>query len=519
MPDQHRRTHGRCLFAATLISACLAGCSEELGPEQFTTTTVRGVVRVAGRPVPGGWVELSPAHGTRGNLRSARIGPDGTFRAEKVAVGAILLGFDNLRVGAIPGPDGPVPPYEFRLNRSPIRRDVPDRPEVELVIDLLDEVARSSAKKRRGNRRKRNRGVRRPSTATTLVAPDAPTASTMELGQHVPRIRVIYRDGTGAIHVDWPPERIAEAVGDPDGTAWIDVEDLEAASSASVEALFRNIFRFHPLAIEDALKDTHVPKLDDWGAYLYMVVDTVEVQPHASDIQLHELDLFLGSNYLLTYHNEATEVLEQHRRQLLREPENRLKHGSGHLLYRLMDDIVADLLLAIERLDDEIDAAQDEVFHDPTPTTLQRILQVKRCALRMHRTILPMREVLNRLARDAYDQVLPEHRVYFRDVYDHLVRIHDIIESLRDLVAGALDIYLSVVSNRTNETMKTLTLVTVMFLPMSFLAGFFGMNFFGDTLMFVAPVLPKATIFWSMCVLMFGTPVAMAILAHRRGWF
>ena len=148
---------------------------------------------------------------------------------------------------------------------------------------------------------------------------------------------------------------------------------------------------------------------------------------------------------------------------------------------------VAEYLPAIEHLDDAIDDAQDEVFDGPTPQTLQKIFRVKRSALRLHRIVDPEREVLNRLARDAYDPIDDEHRVYFRDVYDHLVRIHDITESLRDLISGALDTYLSVVSNRTNDIMKTLTLVTVMFLPMSFLAGFFGMNFFGETLMFTSP--------------------------------
>ena len=135
---------------------------------------------------------------------------------------------------------------------------------------------------------------------------------------------------------------------------------------------------------------------------------------------------------------------------------------------------------ALEHLDDAIDAAQDEVFERPTTQTIQTIFQIKRSTIRLHRILGPQREVLNRLARDEYAQIAAEHRVYFRDVYDHLVRIHDITESLRDLISGALDTYLSAISNRTNEIMKTLTLVTVMFMPMSFLVGFFGMNFFGD---------------------------------------
>ena len=114
---------------------------------------------------------------------------------------------------------------------------------------------------------------------------------------------------------------------------------------------------------------------------------------------------------------------------------------------------------------------------------------------------------------------IADQRIYFRDVYDDLVRIHDIVESLRDLISGALDTYLSVVSNRTNEIMKALTVVNVMFLPLTFIVGFFGMNFFGDTLMFTWPPLPKATLFWLACLLMIATPIAVKIFSRRRGWF
>jgi magnesium transporter len=179
---------------------------------------------------------------------------------------------------------------------------------------------------------------------------------------------------------------------------------------------------------------------------------------------------------------------------------------------------VAEYLPAIEHLDEAIDFAQDEVFGRPTPRTLQAIFRVKRSALRLHRILAPEREVLNRLARDDYEPIQAEHRVYFRDVYDHIVRIHDIAESLRDLISGALDTYLSAISNRTNDIMKALTLVTVMFLPISFLTSFFGMNFFGETLAFKT-MLPKMFLFTSSCLIMIITPVAMYLLARHRGWF
>jgi magnesium transporter len=332
------------------------------------------------------------------------------------------------------------------------------------------------------------------------------------------RIRVVYRDASGEIHLDWPPGRILDAIEDRQGTVWVDIHDFKPEANGDVEALMRDVFRFHPLAIEDALKDCHVPRVDDWGDYLYLVFHSIDFHPETDGIQLHELDIFLGFNYLVTYHIEALPLIEWHRHNIERDSANRVKHGADHLLYHLLDKGVSEYMPALEHLDDAIDDAQDEVFDRPTPTTLQTIFQVKRSTIRLHRILGPQREVMNRLARDQYGQIAAEHRVYFRDVYDHLVRIHDITEGLRDLISGALDTYLSAISNRTNDIMKTLTLVTVMFMPMSFMAGFFGMNFFGETMEFKS-WLPKGLLFATVCLATLLTPGVMWLWARRRGWF
>jgi magnesium transporter len=504
------------LFLASLV---VAGCSEELGPERFLTARVKGTVTIGGRPMGGGFLSFDPAEGTRGNRRVARIRPDGSFEVEGVPVGRVIVRVDQVPVETIPTASGPIAArqLELMLFGSPIRRSIPAEGDSSLPIDLIEEANRA-IRSPRGSRRRRTRSDRK------AKGPPEPTAeddgrSDPGATSSLPKVRVAYRDGMGTIHLDWPLGDIGRALEDARGTVWVDIEDIESACNENVEAMLRDVFHFHPLAIEDALKDTHVPKIDDWDQYLYIVVDTIDFDPRTDELRLHELDLFLGRNYLVTYHNEATEVLERHRRNLEREPENRLKFGPSHLLYRLLDEVVAEFLPAIVHLDNEIDDAQDEVFDVPTPRTLRKIFHVKRNALKLHRVVIPMREVLNRLARDPYAQVEADHRIYYRDVYDHLVRIHDIVESLRDLIAGALDTYLSVVSNRTNDIMKALTVVNVMFLPLTFVAGFFGMNFFGETLMFTWPILPRAALFWFACALMIGSPIGMIIMARRRGWF
>ena len=332
------------------------------------------------------------------------------------------------------------------------------------------------------------------------------------------KVRVVFRDSKGQIHLNWPEDKIQDALNDAEGTVWVDLDDPESAAEDAAESLLLGLFKFHPLAVEDALKEAHVPKVDDWGDYLYIVFHTIDFCPETDHLRLHELDVFLGKNYLVTYHNETLHFLEQDRKNIERDPSNRMRHGPAHLLYRFLDLAVAELLPAIEHLDESIDDAQEEVFKHPTPRTLQEIFRVKRSALKIHRMLSPEREVLNRLARDSYDPIPDDHRVYFRDVYDHLVRVHDLSESLRDLISGALDTYLSAISNRTNDIMKALTVVTVMFLPMSFLSGFFGMNFFGENLTFHSP-LPKMFLFVTTCLLMAVGFIAPWIMAYRRKWF
>src|SRR3954467_12673898 len=152
------------------------------------------------------------------------------------------------------------------------------------------------------------------------------------------RIGIVYRDGGGNIHFDWPLERIPDALADEGGTLWVDLDDRrpEGASRGDVESLLGNVFHFHPLAIEDAIQDTHVPKVDDWGQYIYIVFHTIDCDPETDQLRLHELDIFLGGNYLVTYHNERMAILEQLRKNLEKEPTKRLKHGADHLLYHVL---------------------------------------------------------------------------------------------------------------------------------------------------------------------------------------
>jgi magnesium transporter len=326
-------------------------------------------------------------------------------------------------------------------------------------------------------------------------------------------IRSLNRTGAGDVQTHLSLEAFTTALQDPEGLLWVDFFD---EPPESCEPILREVFDFHPLAVDDALEETHVPRVDDWGEYLYLNLHAVTFDQQAEEpLSTAELDAFLGQNYLCTYHTQEIASLDRVWAASHRD-DRHLQHGSGYLLYKLTDELVAHFLPVVEEIDDTIDAIEDQVFGDPTASTLQQIFTVKRALLRLRRTIGPQRELLNKLARGDYAVVATDDRIFFRDVYDDLVRLHEVSESLRDLVSSALDTYLSAVNNRMNEVMKVLTVITTLFMPLSFLAGFFGMNFF-------QPVVPLDA--WTgraALALTLGTmvlsPVGMYLWMRRRSW-
>ena len=288
-------------------------------------------------------------------------------------------------------------------------------------------------------------------------------------------IRSLFFTPSKPIRKDIAPDEFLKLIRDRHGVLWINFENEPAENCLPI----LQGFGFHPLAIDDALQETHIPKLDDWGSYLYIVLNYLnigEVDNHW-ETEIEELDVFLGANYIITLQDSHIPAIEETWSSCDRDPRT-LQEGADHLLYKIADNLVSGYMPTVERIDAAIDQIEDEVFDRPAPQTLERLFALKRLLQAMRRILLPQREVMNKLARDDYKIIDPRDRIFFRDIYDHLVRLHDLNESLRDLVSGALDTYLSVVNNRMNDIMKTLTIITTLFMPISFITGFFGMNFF-----------------------------------------
>jgi len=326
-------------------------------------------------------------------------------------------------------------------------------------------------------------------------------------------IRILYRSGSGEVISDLPIASLDQALQDDDGLLWIDFleEDPEVCAP-----ILRESFGFHPLAIEDALVESHNPKVDDWGTYLYLVLNGVQFEEASAEpLQAYELDVFLGANYLVSHQATKITAVERVWSLCIRD-ERQLQRGSARLLYKVIDELVSDYMPVIEQIDDALDQMEDQVFDNPEQRLLQRIFRLKRAVPQLRRILSPQREVLNKIARGDDSVLRDEDRVYYRDIYDHLVRMHDITEGLRDLVSGVLDTYLSVISNRMNEVMKTLTVITTLFMPLAFLTGFFGMNFFQPSLSI--PVWTGNFAFIALLASIVLLPAIMILWMRRRAW-
>jgi magnesium transporter len=330
-------------------------------------------------------------------------------------------------------------------------------------------------------------------------------------------VRIFIRNAQGALLESNDVTRIPLFISDKANTVWVDLPDPGEEVHKDVEHVLREIMHFHPLAVDDALVETHVPKVDDWGNYLYIVLHAVDYKAGMNRIETLEVDAFVGTNYLVTHHVHEVPALERLWQTILRD-ERHTRRGVDYLLYELCDFIATDYMPVMDRIDDAIDQIQDTVFDTNDPRMVQTIFRLKSAVLDLRRVLSPQREVLNKLSRGDFPMIEPNVRVYMRDVYDHFVRLADLNESLRDLVAGSLDTYLSVTANRTNNVMKVLTIITVLFMPLTFITGFFGMNFFGANIE-LGDFMPNGLVFALAMLIMIGVPAGMLLYIRQRGWW
>jgi magnesium transporter len=305
-----------------------------------------------------------------------------------------------------------------------------------------------------------------------------------------------------------------------DGFLWVDLDD---PNEAEEETVLLSLFDFHPLAIEDCRhgkeEEGHLPKVEEFGDYLFVIFNPVETaQPsevsrtsYKLNIKTAQLSAFLSRRALVTHHYKYLRSIAYASQLIGKNPQS-LGRGPDYLFHIIIDDIVDNYTPILDRLDEVIDNMEDEVFHGATQRTMARILHLKKNIVTVRRIAFYQREMLNRLSRGEFTLITRDEMIYYRNVYDHLVRMVDLADSYRDTVSGLLDAYLSVTSNNLNQVMKVLTIISTVFLPLSVITGFFGMNF---------QHLPGAN--WEYGVLatlifMVAVSAGMLVLFKRRKW-
>jgi magnesium transporter len=324
-------------------------------------------------------------------------------------------------------------------------------------------------------------------------------------------IRSLYVNNQGHKKTNLSTAEMELVLKQPDALLWI---SLEQPSEAEAQAILQDLFHFHPLAIEDCLNSGYqTPKVDDYGAYIFIIAHAVHSKTSYAEIETMELNFFLGQNFMVTLFLDEAMPPVEHVWQRIARDERLTQNGSDFLCHGVLDKLVDDYLPILDKLDDEIEWLEDQVLEKPQPKTLQRILDLKHALMYLRRIMSPQRELMNRLSRDQFPMIDRHSQLYFRDLYDHLVRYHDLVESLRDIVSGTMEIYLNSTSLRLNEVMKALTVVSTIFLPLSFVAGVYGMNF---------DFMPELYWKWGY-PMVWGLFVAIVVgmLAYfkRQGWF
>jgi magnesium transporter len=280
-------------------------------------------------------------------------------------------------------------------------------------------------------------------------------------------------------------KELSQSLTSPEGILWV---DLENPLEAEEETLLVSVFDFHPLAIEDtqrgADEEGHLPKVEDFGDYLFIIFNPVEASATASsddsrggfEIRTTQLSAFLSTRALVTHHYSPLRSITN-AQQLLSKNPKALARGPDFLFHIIIDELVDNYTPILDQLDSLMDDMEREVFHEPTQETMIRILQMRRNITTLRRVAFYQREMLNRLSRGEFTLITRDEMLYYRNVFDHLVRMTDLTDSYRETVGGLLDAYLSVTSNKLSQVMKVLTIISTIFLPLSVITGFFGMNF------------------------------------------
>jgi magnesium transporter len=292
---------------------------------------------------------------------------------------------------------------------------------------------------------------------------------------------------------------------DTPGIKWTDI------SEPTPELMERLGSRYglHRLAIEDTLHLDQRPKIEEYGSHQFIVMQGFSCPKDIANLELHEMHFFLGPDWLITVHEKGHPAIEVTNKRIDADLPGTIGKGADFVAYLVSDALVDHNFPLLDRFNDELEDLETAIFENPTRELLQRAFALKRNLVQVRRVLSPQRDVVGLLARRGINFVQEKTTLYFRDVYDHLVRLYEQIDAARDLLANAMEAYLSVVANKTNDITKQLTLFASIFMPLSFVVGFFGQNF---------TVLNEPGFFWASLAVIVLLPLGMVGYFYKRGW-
>jgi len=303
-------------------------------------------------------------------------------------------------------------------------------------------------------------------------------------------------------------DQIRDLLATGEGLLWVDIQDMTNEDAG----LLSDVFCFHPLAVADCIsKNIHPPKIDEFEGYLFVIVHGINYHIDSEVVETTELAFFLGKNYVVTTHDVPMRSVSSVSGRV-RKDARLMRRGADFLAHDIIDAMVDNFMPTLDEMDERSVSIESEALSEPKTQTLAAIMQFKRSILALTRVILPQREIMNGLSRGEYPLIGERAQIYYRNVYDHLVRIEMLTRDLRDMAESALNTYLSSVSNRMNEVMKMLTLIATIFIPLTFIAGIYGMNFAN------MPELEWRHGYFGILIVMAVIGVALVIYFRRRKW-
>ncbi len=258
------------------------------------------------------------------------------------------------------------------------------------------------------------------------------------------------------------------------GVCWVNISGIH--DIPTIESI-GSTFNIHPLVQEDILNTFHRPKFEESEEYLFLVLKMLVYDPGAKDVISEQVSFVLGPNFLVTFQEQEGDVFNPVRERLRKALGRIRKMGPDYLLYALMDAVIDNYFLVLEAIGEELEILEDQLLENPTPGVLQTVHKLKREMIFLRKAVWPLREVINGLEKSGSKLVKKTTAVYLRDIYDHTIQVIETVETYRDMVSGLQDLYLSSVSNKMNEVMKVLTIIATIFIPLTFIAGIYGMNF------------------------------------------